>query len=114
MASQLIGVTWNYTRCGESWFSPTPVDTSRCRAGLYEPDRIKIIEELIPDGLRKKAIDVGCGSGYFSEVLSTRGWSVMAVDTDPKSVENARRFVSEATIGDAISVYLACHRTTST
>jgi 2-polyprenyl-3-methyl-5-hydroxy-6-metoxy-1,4-benzoquinol methylase len=85
-------------------FSHTPVDAGKYRAGPYELGRTKIIEELIPDGRQRKAIDLGCGSGYFCEVLSNRGWSVMAVDTDPVNVETARRFVSEASLGDAISV----------
>ncbi|MCV2490660.1 methyltransferase domain-containing protein [Geodermatophilus sp. YIM 151500] len=34
----------------------------------------------------RKALDVGCGGGEWTEFLTNRGWSVTAVDVDPKSV----------------------------
>jgi 2-polyprenyl-3-methyl-5-hydroxy-6-metoxy-1,4-benzoquinol methylase len=70
----------------------------------YEIDRIKIIDALIPDGHAKHAIDVGCGPGYFSKLLSRKGWNTTAIDTSRVYIENAKSYATETHAGDAISV----------
>src|SRR5262245_22491235 len=88
-----------------SKFNPTntPFDFTRYDA-LYEMDRIKIIEALIPDGHEKHAIDIGCGPGYFSKVLSNKGWKTTAIDTSSVNIESAKTYADETHAGDAISV----------
>ena len=70
----------------------------------YEITHSKIIEELIPCGHEKLAVDIGCGPGYFCKLLSTKGWKAIAIDTDSKNLENARSYVVETHLGDAIDV----------
>lgn len=72
----------------------------------YEVERLKIIESLIPDAPPGggAALDVGCGSGYVSRLLTGRGWAVTAVDLDAGNVERASARVGKAIHGDALSV----------
>ena len=70
----------------------------------YELERSKIIEALIPLGHCKSAIDIGCGPGYFSKVLSDKNWQTVAIDTDSKNIENAAKNAIETHLGDAMSV----------
>jgi len=48
-------------------------------------ERPAMISEL-GDVAKKNALDIGCGSGYYSEWLSKNGASVTAVDLSPKMV----------------------------
>jgi 2-polyprenyl-3-methyl-5-hydroxy-6-metoxy-1,4-benzoquinol methylase len=51
----------------------------------------RLLEELTPLASLKTAIDVGCGLGYFSRLLQSRGLEVTAVDGRLQNVEEARR-----------------------
>lgn len=82
-------------------FPRTPIDDAKYARGEYEPGRVRLLESLIPDGVGRKAIDLGCGSGYFCQVLNRKEWSVLAVDTAPENIANAGRFAVEARVGDA-------------
>jgi len=42
------------------------------------------------------ALDLGCGTGYWSVYLAQRGWDVTGVDIVPKAVRNARDRAREA------------------
>lgn len=42
------------------------------------------------DGQGRKALDVGCGSGYNAVTLSLLGWKASAVDITPEIVEHAK------------------------
>jgi 2-polyprenyl-3-methyl-5-hydroxy-6-metoxy-1,4-benzoquinol methylase len=79
------------------------VDPAKYESSVFELGRVKLISALIPTGEQGMALDLGCGSGYFSRILSERNWSVMAIDTDPENVERAREFAKEADLADAIS-----------
>src|SRR5512146_1686748 len=68
----------------------------------YERGRVDLIRNLIPQG-PGKALDLGCGSGFFSRMLKERGWTVTAVDMELSNVENATRFADTAVVGDVIS-----------
>ncbi len=50
--------------------------------------KVKLILKLVEG---KTALDVGCGSGRLSKMLLERGFSVVAIDTDLKAVEIAKK-----------------------
>jgi 2-polyprenyl-3-methyl-5-hydroxy-6-metoxy-1,4-benzoquinol methylase len=65
----------------------------------YERGRVKVIESLLPKGAGQPALDLGCGSGYFSRMLTERGWVVTAVDAEPENVVAAECFVHRGIVG---------------
>jgi 2-polyprenyl-3-methyl-5-hydroxy-6-metoxy-1,4-benzoquinol methylase len=81
----------------------TPFDFTRYNAP-YEVDRIKILKELIPPGDGKKAIDIGCGPGFFSRELSEKGWRTTSIDSDGSNLQKAKVYAHEIHQGDAASV----------
>jgi 2-polyprenyl-6-hydroxyphenyl methylase/3-demethylubiquinone-9 3-methyltransferase len=75
----------------------------------YDTERrvMTLIDELIPaaavDG--KKALDVGCGLGFFSERLVQRGARVVACDLGENMVaQTAKRAGCEAVVADALAL----------
>jgi len=54
----------------------------------YERKRSAIIERLIPFGFHQ-ALDVGCGIGYFSNIMSLKGHSVIGVDINARNTDVA-------------------------
>jgi SAM-dependent methyltransferase len=51
----------------------------------------RLLVEFTPMASLKTAIDVGCGLGYFSRLLRSRGLDVTAVDGRLQNVEEAQR-----------------------
>ena len=88
----------------EEKFQPshTPFDLSRY-SSPYEKARTKILEDLIPGGDNGKALDIGCGPGHFSRVLTGRRWETTAIDTDPENIDKVSAYVAETHLGDALS-----------
>ena len=43
-----------------------------------------------------KALDIGCGSGFWSVDLARRGWEVTGIDVTPKAIRRARERAREA------------------
>jgi 2-polyprenyl-3-methyl-5-hydroxy-6-metoxy-1,4-benzoquinol methylase len=70
----------------------------------YEQRRLSILRGLIPEGNGDTALDLGCGSGFVSQMLVSRGWSVTSVDLHPENVDRARPRVDRAIHGDAVGV----------
>lgn len=86
-------------------FQPTHTPFGLGRYGsAYEKGRTAIIEQLLPSGAHKSAIDIACGPGYFCQLLATKGWRTTAVDTDADNLRKAAIHTSEVHLGDAISV----------
>ena len=83
--------------------SHTPFDFTKYE-DLYEIRRTKILKELLPSGHGKKAIDIGCGPGYFSRELTTKGWKTTSIDTDSENIENAKKYAIETHLGDALII----------
>ena len=71
----------------------------------YEIGRTRIIEKLVPEGHGGLAVDVGCGPGYFSRLLTARGWKTTAIDTDADNIESARDHADETHLGSASAVF---------
>ncbi len=84
-------------------YSHTPVNIEKYKNNKFEVTRSRIIESMIPDGQNKNAIDIGAGPGYFSSILKSRNWKTTAIDTDPENIENLKKIINQAILGDAIS-----------
>lgn len=88
----------------EDVFVPTATPFARSKyAREYERGRTRLIESLIGNGEGASALDIGCGPGHFTRILSEKGWRVTAVDTDPQNLEQTRPFAAEVRQGDALS-----------
>lgn len=49
----------------------------------YRTKGKRIAFDLVPDGAGKKALDVGCRDGYWSEKLKAKGYHVVSCDLEP-------------------------------
>lgn len=83
--------------------SHTPIDLEKYDRP-YEVGRASILRALLPEGGGQQALDVGCGPGYFSRELATRGWRTTAIDTDPTNIEAARAVADVVLQGGALDV----------
>lgn len=81
----------------------TPFHLSKYE-GAYEAGRIEILSALIPSGEGRFALDVGCGPGFYSKLLASRGFATTSIDTDTANLESAGRFAAETFQGDAVDV----------
>ncbi len=71
---------WMYRR-GAPWEGSTKADF----VDLLSSER------LSPGTVGPKAIDIGCGIGDYSRMLSARGFDVCGIDLSPVAIERARR-----------------------
>jgi 2-polyprenyl-6-hydroxyphenyl methylase/3-demethylubiquinone-9 3-methyltransferase len=83
----------------------------RFQTALSEYDTLRRVETLVDEFLTDemvagaKALDVGCGYGYFSERLVQRGARVTACDIGPSLVEaTVRRAGCSGHIADALAL----------
>lgn len=67
---------------------------SRERSFINET--VDFISEIAPVENCKKVIDLGCGHGLYSQMLALKGYNVVGVDFNKKSIEYA---ISEAKKG---------------
>lgn len=71
----------------------------------YEKQRTMIISSLVPDdGKGKTALDIGCGSGWFTRILSQKGWNPHAIDLEEKNIRQAQKFAANVFQGDAVDI----------
>lgn len=86
-------------------FEPTGLNSPPAyEANPFEVIRSRAIARLLPRGRGGLALDAGAGPGYFSRMLSERGWRVAAIDLEPENLARARRFAVEAHLGDVRDV----------
>lgn len=86
-------------------FEPTGLNSPpRYEADPFEVIRGRAIARLLPRGRGGLALDVGSGPGYFSRMLSERGWRVTAIELEPDNLARARRFAVETHQGDVRDV----------
>jgi len=81
----------------------TPFELSKYE-GAYEAGRVEILSSLIPDGRNRFAVDVGCGPGFYSKLLASRGFATTSIDTDAANLASASQFAAETLQGDAVDV----------
>lgn len=81
----------------------TPFELSKYE-GAYEAGRVAILTDLVPDGRDRRALDVGCGPGFYTRLLASRGFATTSVDTDRHNLESAAQFAAETLQGDAVEV----------
>lgn len=58
--------------------------------GWMRNRELKLTMEMIPRHGQGTALDVGCGPGYYSQVLGKRGFDLTAVDISPEMVRIVR------------------------
>jgi SAM-dependent methyltransferase len=73
--------------------APSPFDTARAEG--FSERRKEFLDRFLPELIRShnihRALDVGCGFGYFSRYLSGLGLQVTAIDGREDNVREARR-----------------------
>lgn len=65
-------------------------DAWRLHAELDRASRARQIA-LLDDRRYRRALEIGCGAGAFTRLLSDRADTVVAVDISPSAIERARR-----------------------
>ncbi len=80
------------------------VDPAKYSAQPYEQNRCRLIAEQIPPGEGKLALDVGCGPGFFTRLLSQQGWRVDAIDANADNLQHIRSIAQNTYHGDAVEV----------
>jgi 2-polyprenyl-3-methyl-5-hydroxy-6-metoxy-1,4-benzoquinol methylase len=81
----------------------TPFELSKYE-GAYEAGRVAILTERIPNGPDRFALDVGCGPGFYTRLLASRGFATTSLDTSPANLESAGRFAAETIQGDSVEM----------
>jgi len=70
-------------------------------ATLRDPERVaqleleRVVDLCLEAGEFASMLDVGTGSGLFSEAFAARGLAVAGVDVNPEMIEAAKSFVPE-------------------
>lgn len=59
------------------------------------PARFASFDPIVGDWTGKRVLDLGCGGGFMSEALATRGASVIGVDPSPGAIAIARRHAAD-------------------
>ncbi|MFT0802788.1 class I SAM-dependent methyltransferase [Bacillus swezeyi] len=59
------------------------------RESSFIDETVDFINKLAPVEKYKKVIDLGCGPGLYSQILAFRGYDVVGVDFNKKSIEYA-------------------------
>lgn len=77
------------------------------RIELLDPLLVGLVKEFQPHG---KALDIGCGEGRFSRILSSLGYQTVGIDFSKTIIASARaRGQENYVLGDALSLPLrAC------
>lgn len=73
--------------------------------GVYEPadDSVLIAEAIEKGNLRgKKALDMGCGSGFLGILLAKKGFDVTSADIDENALKNTAHNAKRAKLGRKI------------
>ena len=66
--------------------------------------QIELIFDLIEQTKTNKILDLGCGGGWLSKILSSRGYNVTGIDASAPLINAARKSCAEAKfiVGDCM------------
>lgn len=65
-------------------FKKIPIDFGQGNMRYITKGKLIALDLIPKDGLGKKALDVGCRSGYFSKILEEAGYEVTSIDIEKK------------------------------
>lgn len=75
---------------------------------LFSPRHLdrgtELMLQQLPVQIGQKVLDLGCGNGPVALILGKRGAEVLALDIDPKAVEQTRRNLEQADLLHRCSV----------
>lgn len=74
-------------------FTPWEADSESL---VSQIEALLAVEESTRNPPFGRALDLGCGTGRWSEELARRGWDVAGVDVVPRAIAAARRRADEA------------------
>lgn len=81
------------------------INLDKYKNSSYEKHRSRIISTLIPEDCKgKTALDIGCGSGWFTKILSQKGWNAHAIDLDEENIKQTQKIASRVFQGDAVEI----------
>lgn len=63
----------------------------------------QLVRDAVADVSGGRVVEVGCGTGRFTEMLAALGFDVLAVDVADAMLEAARRRVAEAGLSDRVA-----------
>jgi SAM-dependent methyltransferase len=70
--------------------------------GRYVMD---LIENLLEEVEGKKALDIGCGHGYYTSKLLQLGYAVDAIDISPENIDITKRRLKETTNSSNVNLH---------
>lgn len=106
--ARAINNAW-YAELGERWYraTDTPIALLRAESRQRNPWIAAEIDRVFA-GRPARVLDLGCGAGFLSNYLATRGHAVTGLDTTEENLEVARAHDSTATasyeLGDACAL----------
>jgi len=71
---------------------------------LKRKERACILDFLKKVGSGRVILDAGCGNGYYSHLLSKRGWKVIGVDKSINMVKEAKKRGIDVVRGDIYNI----------
>jgi len=67
--------------------------------------RVRRIQTFMAQAEGRRLLDVGAGLGVFPSVMKSKGWEVVAIEPDPRTIEHLRRVVGiEAVAADLLTL----------
>src|SRR5262245_42731048 len=98
------GIAW--------WRDPDPARAHakylRMHASDTNRSKIAVTERMLSahEWRGRSVLEYGCGGGYFSVWLATRGATVHALDMNPNAVGAAKYYARKANVADRLRVAL--------
>jgi len=86
------------TRIAQYWTKRSDSFLEQRRAELHSPlaDRwMRELKKYIPGDRKLKILDVGCGTGFFTILLSREGHEVTGIDLTPDMISHAEKLAGE-------------------
>lgn len=99
-------MTENGNEFGDEYFNKGCIRLSRSLTrSLYDGQVVSWLKRKAPQALSgtgRRALEIGCGYGYASELLAERGFNVLATDISTHAIDRAREEVRVPSIEFAV------------